>query len=1107
MDWKRTKLSYLLWALFLAMTALASWQILEVFCGQKGIHGSYIYLITAGVLLVGGLIGVGISVARNKLLPQVKENALAFRIIEAVILIAILVVGILLRIHRLTGAQGGNLYLLAEMRYRMPLPETAHVGENLYLAILHFICFMLGNIAKFCLRFQVILTILAGLVWYLGVRRLSGVMSALVFAGFYFMDDKMIDMACHLTAQPLILLLYGIGLCLIGAALKNHGKSFVAYLIAGLWIGITAHADILGFTLLAFALALWHLDKEKGEGRLYGKTAAAAFLFLGTSVAFLACEAIWSLIHWLRFGGSFMNAFGNQWQGIRNVEFIGLTAFRGSFSSYFGSICSVVLACVLAVGLCGFFRRDKKEQISPWVTILILTVCAMLLKQLPSLMGESVQQFGFSMSGIIDVPFDGSALTIVCFFVLAGIGISKVLSPEVLLSEQKEAKAKTKQSFSIRSIPENIRRRKAERKAALIYAVDHPEVMENKNPISKFLYARAKKRIESQREIDKVMYALNSLSGDHIVYEDFTRDPYPEASKEAGGLFHHKKHEEEPKKEAREETKAVIEEPKAVTDEPKPVVEDAKLAVEETKAVAEETKAVVEETKPVVEETKVVVEESKPVVEETKLVAEENKAVVEEIREAAKEQAETIKEQSIAPAVAVAKVASEENKAAVEEPVQEAAKKEMEDVAPAVQVEPKFATEQEIKVAAEEAIEVASPAKEEPKALVQEELEVIDLDAEEEPKDVANNVMLATALAAEEATLAAMKEIAALSEMKAEPEPEPEPEILPSPASEPEPEPEIATAPKLDDSPAPVTVPAEETPVLTETVASKEPEGPKFADMFGKEMTWDEVVKKPIAEEPKQEERVTEPVPVAETEKTNISENIMEASREDINEQTIVKEAPKAKEEDFDYLLEAMGIKAPEPVPAEETKTQQEDDLVILEEAIEPKAVVEDDSYEYQTLEEFINYKSPKPGSTSNSSKDAAVKAPVIPEIKEETVEAPTPVVEVEEKAPIQIVEIEDLEEPKKVEEPKPQKPKSEDFMYVSLHSGHSREHKAEEPKQQEETKDTDDFKFVSLRDKAPERKKPGEKLHNPLPLPKKHTTNALDYDYEVSDDDDYDID
>ncbi len=30
--------------------------------------------------------------------------------------------------------------------------------------------------------------------------------------------------------------------------------------------------------------------------------------------------------------------------------------------------------------------------------------------------------------------------------------------------------------------------------------------------------------------------------------------------------------------------------------------------------------------------------------------------------------------------------------------------------------------------------------------------------------------------------------------------------------------------------------------------------------------------------------------------------------------------------------------------------------------------------------------------------------------------------------------------------------------------------------------------------------------IENPLPLPKKSTKKALDYDYEVSDDDDFDI-
>ena len=42
--------------------------------------------------------------------------------------------------------------------------------------------------------------------------------------------------------------------------------------------------------------------------------------------------------------------------------------------------------------------------------------------------------------------------------------------------------------------------------------------------------------------------------------------------------------------------------------------------------------------------------------------------------------------------------------------------------------------------------------------------------------------------------------------------------------------------------------------------------------------------------------------------------------------------------------------------------------------------------------------------------------------------------------------------------------------------------------------------------DSTKEEEKKVTLLDNPLPVPKKHVTSVMDYDYEVSDDDDYDI-
>ena len=540
MNWKRTKISYIFWILYTAFAGVALWQVGTEFCKPMGIREPVIWGILGGVLLLGGLFSVLIWFLRSKLLPELKGNILIWTLLECLIFLACLGGGIYLRLQKLPLARGGILYSMAEMKYQMALPETIHMGENLYLQILHGFCYLLGNTPYFCIRFHLVLTVLVGVIWFFGVRSLSNDLVALVFAAFYFLDPYSVEMVVILSPEPLVLLFYGLGLLVMGGFLKKNSGLWPGYLFAGIYVGIAGALDLICLTLLIFGFSIYHAKRDKAEGTWYKSPIAILFLIMGSVLGLLSGSGFWAVAHMEGSGKSFLELFMQWWNRFSVPSYLGVEGVRHAFGGYPGTVLSLVVVILIILGIFGFFLQGKKERLSPWTVVLYILLAASVFSFLPAMLPVA------DNSVMPTLQYNSGFLLIPCLYVLAGIGVSSVISPEIAMtSVESIVPQKQREPITIRSVIFSIRRRKEERKAALAYAVAHPETMEGKNFIVKFFYDRARTKAEKQREIDKVMYALNSLSNDHVVLEDFTRDPYPEeASKDReGGLFHLRHHE------------------------------------------------------------------------------------------------------------------------------------------------------------------------------------------------------------------------------------------------------------------------------------------------------------------------------------------------------------------------------------------------------------------------------------------------------------------------------------------------------------------------------------------------------------------------------------
>ena len=520
MNWKRTKASSALWILLTIVTCIAGFYGVFGFCGNLGIQGMMIWVVYAGVLLFGGLFSVFMIRIKEKFFPAVKDRTGLWMLLESLLFVAVLAGGILLRIHYLKDFNAGSMYYVVTMKYGETFPNHYLGAEDIYLRILHGICFLFGNTTYFLIRFHLIITILAGVVWYFAVRKLSGRIPALVFLAFYCLLPFIVLNSLFLTAEPLIFLFHGIGLWMVGAYFASTKRRWIFALVAGMVAGMAGFMDVFGFLLLFVTISAWHMDGEQKRESMKNVLSELGLLVGGACAGFflsMLVKALTAGVGLMAVANEWINLYAPRsfvWPGYLNYLWSCLAGFLGSWTG-------VLLIFLLVFTIFGFLMKEKTEKISPWVSLLVVSLIAIYLQMPPAISGIITMEDGMTTGTLIDVPFDGCLLVLACLFAFAGIGIESVFVPAMI----KQAKqADSIQGFWERMDPRRIsawiRKKKTERKEKLAYAMEHPESMENKGVVSKFLVDRAKKKAQAKQEIDKVMHALNSLSEDHIVWTD-----------------------------------------------------------------------------------------------------------------------------------------------------------------------------------------------------------------------------------------------------------------------------------------------------------------------------------------------------------------------------------------------------------------------------------------------------------------------------------------------------------------------------------------------------------------------------------------------------------
>lgn len=412
----------MLWAVYALMAGLLAVLL--------GIHTG----ITYGMELYASALSAGASVVflillflgvRKLLVPRLPEYVRGWKwaAAEAAAVVLLLAAGLLCRILWLSYAgESAAYYDAARIVEGQSLPMVAHGAEYIYLQLLHVLFLFFGNKWMAGVWLQIVLQLLAGVLLYLGSRKLSGGLAAVLMLAFWMLSPQQILAGLTYSPVMLYLCIYGIGLLCVASFLQKRasGRVWTVYdwallLFAGAAVAFVCYLDVTGLTLLLPAVSVLWLNKAAGRNIWENAGMQLGALLLGAVAGFAGC--LW--LDAYGSGKSFISVF-RAWRELYAVK-----AYDDGFWMASGNLwVYILLFAMLLLGIFSFWCRKGGEKLSPW-----MLPCLALA--------------GMSYCHMTAPAMDAGLLLYWVITVMAGIGVSECFrrNQEPLAEEEPEALA------------------------------------------------------------------------------------------------------------------------------------------------------------------------------------------------------------------------------------------------------------------------------------------------------------------------------------------------------------------------------------------------------------------------------------------------------------------------------------------------------------------------------------------------------------------------------------------------------------------------------------------------------------------------------------------
>ncbi len=367
MIWKKSFFSYFMWLLY-TLAVGSSLICTIILFGNERSYSLPVSLFWGGACLImaGGFV-FGMRCLRKKIEKNTVERKLPCFIPEGIAAVLLLAVGIVLCVNDFPRTcVGAEYYELAKVTDRQGVIQVVHGAVYFYLHMLHIICIFFGNKITACMTVQMILYVITAITLYFAVRRLAGVLPALVSLAFMVLSPFLTKGAKLLAPGILFLFFYAVSLHFIATCLKKRNGMVLKYLLAGVVIAFTTYLDVMGLTLLAFVISLFYVQKANATKTWNKPVVAVALCLLAAVAGFFGCLALDAFFSHKDFY-SVLCAWGNLYAP---------KEFRLLPLSYEQNMTwdSVLLLALLTLGIFSFFCRKKVEKLSVWIFAALLLI-------------------------------------------------------------------------------------------------------------------------------------------------------------------------------------------------------------------------------------------------------------------------------------------------------------------------------------------------------------------------------------------------------------------------------------------------------------------------------------------------------------------------------------------------------------------------------------------------------------------------------------------------------------------------------------------------------------------------------------------------------------
>ena len=386
---------YLIWLLYTITTGCLAVGVTSLLCIREGIDAYWgIFFVAIYAMLAAGGI-VLLCRVMSDIRFFIDKNRSLFVVLEATLAVTFVVVGILFRIEGIEGASGGeNYYILAKVTTGQEIPKIVHGAVYLYLQMLHGAFVLFGNYFAVGIWIQILLQMIASVLLFLVVRRMAGVIAALVSLGFCMCAPYMVRNALMLSPEMLYFCFLAIAVAIMAGGYTGKWKPWL-FLPTGFFIAIYGYLDVIGILLLIPAFGMICCCQELKVSR---KMAAVVLCLMGVCVGFFSCIVLDAFLS----GASILKVAQAWFLLYCPKSFRVPVVVEGMVSDMEG----IVLLGFMIFGIFSFWRDPEKERMTACVVavgIIILAGCY----------------------GIFTDEMPGSYILYVLFSVLAGVGVGQ----------------------------------------------------------------------------------------------------------------------------------------------------------------------------------------------------------------------------------------------------------------------------------------------------------------------------------------------------------------------------------------------------------------------------------------------------------------------------------------------------------------------------------------------------------------------------------------------------------------------------------------------------------------------------------------------------------